>query len=142
MRGRTFVLDTSALLALIENEEGAERVEFLFREEEVLVPFLSLLEVHYITQQERGLDEAARRVALIKELSGKILWRVDEPLVLTASRFKAGYKVSLADAMIAAFAHRHDATLVHKDPEYEALSEEGLEMEALPFKPGRKNRSV
>lgn len=60
MKNRTFVLDTSALLALIENEEGAERVESLFREERVLVPFLSLLEVHYVTLQERGQDEAAR----------------------------------------------------------------------------------
>lgn len=140
MENRTFVLDTSALLALIENEEGAERVESLFREERVLVPFLSLLEVHYVTLQERGQDEAARRIALIKELSGKILWQADESLALTASRFKAGHRVSLADAMIAAFAHRHGAVLVHKDPEYEALAEEGLEMEALPYKAGRKGR--
>jgi predicted nucleic acid-binding protein len=35
--------------------------------------------------------------------------------------------------MIAAFAQRENAVLVHKDPEYEALSEE-VELEALPYK--------
>jgi predicted nucleic acid-binding protein len=125
-------------LALIENEEGAERVESLIRDEVTLVPFLSILELHYITLQERGQAEADRRYALLKQLPCKILWHLDEPLVLTASRFKAGHKISLADAMISAFAHRHGAVLVHKDPEYEALAEEELELEALPYKAGRK----
>lgn len=130
---KSYVLDTSALLALIENEEGAGRVESILREEKVVLPCLVLLEVHYITRQERGQGEADRRYALLKQLSCEILWQLDEPTLLTASRFKAGHRLSLADAMIAAVAQRQQAALVHKDPEYEALSDE-VELEALPYK--------
>ena len=35
--------------------------------------------------------------------------------------------------MIAAFAQRQQAVLVHKDPEYDVLAEE-VELEALPYK--------
>jgi predicted nucleic acid-binding protein len=130
---KSYVLDSSAMLAFIENEEGASRVESILQVEKVFLPFLVLLEVHYITRQERGQGEADRRYALLKQLSCEILWQFDEPTLLTASRFKAGHRLSLADAMIAAVAQRQQATLVHKDPEYEALSEE-LELEALPYK--------
>jgi ribonuclease VapC len=130
---KSYVLDSSALLALIEDEDGADRVESILREERVLLPSLALLEVHYITRQERGQGEADRRYALLKQLPCEILWQLDEPTLLTASRFKAGHRLSLADAIIAAFAQRQKATLVHKDPEYEALAEE-VELEALPYK--------
>lgn len=133
MERKRYVLDTSALLALIENEEGADRVERILREESVFLPSLALLEVHYVTRQERGQGEADRRYALLRQLPCEILWSLDEPTLLTASRFKAGHRLSLADAMIAAFAQRQRSVLVHKDPEYEALAEE-VELEALPYK--------
>ena len=53
--------------------------------------------------------------------------------MLTAGRLKADHRVSLADAVIAAFAIRRAAVLMHKDPEFEALT--GLlPMESLPYK--------
>ena len=42
--------------------------------------------------------------------------------LLAAARIKAGHKLSVADAWIAATAERLDATLVHKDPEFEPLA--------------------
>jgi predicted nucleic acid-binding protein len=130
---KSYLLDSSALLALIENEDGADRIASILREERALLPFLALLEVHYVTLQERGQGEADRRYTLLRQLPCEILWQIDEPTLLTASRFKAGHRLSLADAMIAAFAHRQQATLVHKDPEYEALAEQ-VDLEALPYK--------
>jgi predicted nucleic acid-binding protein len=59
---------------------------------------------------------------MLKELPVTLIWEVDEPTMLTAGRFKATYRLSLADALIAAFAARQAAILVHKDPEYEALA--------------------
>jgi predicted nucleic acid-binding protein len=72
-----YLLDTSALLTLIENEEGAERVEYVLRHCEVLLPWLGLLEVYYITQQEQVQAEADRRYALIQRLSVTILGNVE-----------------------------------------------------------------
>jgi predicted nucleic acid-binding protein len=70
----------------------------------------------------------------MKQLPCEILSHFDEPVLLTASRFKSSHRVSLADAIIAAFARRQEAVLIHKDPEYEELAAE-LELEALPYKP-------
>jgi predicted nucleic acid-binding protein len=133
MDRKTYLLDTSAIFTLIEDESGSERVEEVLRKEQVFLPFLALMEVHYISRQELGAGEADRRYALMKQLPCKILWQVDEPTVLTAARFKASYRLSLADALIAAFAQRQGAVLLHKDPEFEALLEQ-VELEALPYK--------
>jgi len=133
---RHFVLDSSAVLALIENEAGADRVEQAIREEPVLIPWLVLMEVYYISQQEEGEAEAARRHQLLKELPADILWQVDEEVVLTAARFKASFRLSLADALIAAYANQNAAILLHKDPEYEPLAAQ-IALEALPYKPIR-----
>ena len=128
-----YLLDTSAILTLLEDEEGAQRVETLLRREEVLFPFLALLETYYITLQEHTEDVADQRYALLKQLPKEILWSVDEPTLLTAGRLKAAHRLSLADALIAAFAVQHQAILVHKDPEMAALKD-AVEMEFLPYK--------
>ena len=130
---RRYLLDTSALLTLIEDEDGAERVEQVLIGKNALLPWPALLEVYYVSRQECGEAEADRRYALIKQLDATILWHMDEPTLLTAGRLKAAYRVSLADAMIAAFALLQDAVLIHKDPEYEALAEQ-VRLEALPYK--------
>jgi predicted nucleic acid-binding protein len=130
---RPWLLDTSALLSYIEDEAGADRVEQALKQPTTLVPWPVLLETHYITLQEEGQAEADRRIALIKQLNVKILWDMDESTLLTAARLKAERRVSLADAIIAAFGIRGGAVLMHKDPEFDALT--GLlPMEALPYK--------
>ena len=128
-----YLLDSSALFTLIENEAGAERVEEVLRETVVFIPWLCLVEVHYVTQQERGVEEANRRYAFLKALSTTILWEGDEALLLRAARFKASHRLSLADTVIAAYAVERDATLIHKDPEYEVLTGE-VKLEPLPYK--------
>jgi len=128
-----YLLDTSALLTLIEDEEGADRVEQVVRRGGTLLPWPVLLEAYYISQQEQSQAEAEHRYALIKQLKVNILWHMDEPTLLTAARLKAEHHVSLADAMIAAFAIQQGAILVHKDPEFETLT--GLlPMDPLPYK--------
>jgi len=63
----------------------------------------------------------------------QVEWCADEATVLTAGRMKARNAVSLADALIAAFAKQRGAVLVHKDSEYESLAGE-VELEPLPYK--------
>ena len=129
-----YLLDTSALLSFIEDEAGADRVEQVLKQATTLIPWPVLLETYYITSQEAGQAEADQRIALIKQLNVKILWDMDESTLLTAAKLKAKHRISLADAIIAAFAIRRGAVLMHKDPEFAALA--GLlPMEALPFKP-------
>jgi predicted nucleic acid-binding protein len=128
-----YLLDTSALQTFIEDEDGSDRVEELLKGTRILLPWPVLMETYYITLQKKGRAEADRRYALIRQLQADILWAMDEPILLTAARLKAEHHVSLADAVVAAFAIRNNAVLIHKDPEFEALT--GLlPMEALPYK--------
>jgi ribonuclease VapC len=133
MNDGRFLLDTSALLTLIEDEIGAERVEQVLTQGQVWLPWLVLLEATYIIRQEQGEAEAEHRYALMKQLPATILWEMDEPTLLTAARLKADYRLSLADAIIAALAIQQNTILLHKDPEFAAIASQ-VSLEALPYK--------
>ncbi len=132
-----YVLDTSAIFSFTDQEEGAVEVERILELAgkdrcRVEISSASLMEVYYTTLQETGEDEASQVVALIK--SWPVHWVYpDEKTLLLAGRIKAFHRLSFADAQIAATAHRAGATLVHKDPELMALSDE-IDLLALPFK--------
>jgi predicted nucleic acid-binding protein len=128
-----YLLDTSAIMALMEDEGGADRVEEVLRRSEVIIPFPVLLETYYISLQEQSEAVADERYALLRHLSVTEIWSVDEPALLTAARLKVRFRVSFADALIAAFAVRSHAVLVHKDPELEVLADR-VRQEPLPYK--------
>jgi len=128
-----YLFDTSAWFTLLEDEEGADQVERLLKNERIVVPFIVLLEIYYISLQEKGIETADKRYATIKSLDLEILWEIDEPTLMLAGYFKAKYRVSLADAIIAAFTKKEGAILVHKDPEYEMLKRE-IKQIVLPYK--------
>lgn len=130
---KIFVLDTSAWLTLIEDEQGAERVEAVLTHNHCYLPFPVLMEVYYISLQEQGQEVADKRYAMMLHSGAEVLWNIDEPLLLTAARLKAKHRISLGDALIAAFAARHSAILLHKDPEYDQISNQVI-LEALPYK--------
>jgi predicted nucleic acid-binding protein len=127
------VLDSSAIFSLIEEEEGAARVAEIIREGGAILPFVVLLEVAYVSQQELGVEEASRRYSLMRQFPCELIWEVDEPTLVAAADFKARHGISLADALIAAYAQTLDAVLLHKDPELESLADD-LALEALPYK--------
>ena len=140
MNDSIYLLDTSALMAWLEDEDGADRVEALLLNEPVLIPFVALLEVYYITLQERGESVATQRHKTLKRTPADVLWEMDEPTLLIAARFKAGHRISFADAIVAGFAASRNAVLVHKDPEFEPLTGHML-LEALPYKTQRSLRA-
>lgn len=127
-----YLLDTSAVLTLIEDEPGAERVEELLRAGVVLLPFVAGLETYYVTLSEHGSGEADRRLFLLRQLPAQWLDTVDDNVLVTAGRFKANYRLSFAGCLVAALAAAAGAVLVHKDPEYNALV--ALRQEHLPYK--------
>ena len=133
MAGKLFVLDTSAIIAFIEREAGAERVRDILLKNQVILPWLCILETLYISQRELGEEEALTRYALLKRLNATIIWDADEALLLNAARIKATHSLSLADSVIAAMTIQHKAILLHKDPEYVSL-QDTVEMEILPYK--------
>lgn len=132
-----YVLDTSAILAFLGGERGADTVERLLRGSragrvEMLACAISLMEVFYTAMRKKGEDEAVRLLALVKAWPLEWVYP-DEKVLLQAGRLKASYRLSVADALVAAVAKMHQARLVHKDPELEALGGQ-IELTRLPVK--------
>ena len=75
-------------------------------------------------------------IIIYSHILHSLLWSMDEPILLIAARFKASYRVSFADAIIAAYAAYYHAVLLHKDPQFEALTSE-IDLETLPYKAAR-----
>ena len=140
-----FVLDTSAILAVLSDEPGAERVTDLLSEsaraaeaaldgDRALLPFMALMELEYLTRRRFGAEEARRVLQLVRSwpvvlVDSDARWRHE------AARVKSSTPLSVADAWISSLALLHDAILVHKDPELDAV--DGLRAERLPFKEQR-----
>lgn len=123
--GETYILDTSAILTFIEDEDGSDVVnELLIKAEKgklrIWLAFVSITEVFYITLQERDETEALRRIGLIQSLAVQVK-ESNEDINLKAGHFKAHNRISLADAYIAAVCVLNNWILVHKDPEFEKL---------------------
>ena len=131
-----YLLDTSALLSLRDDEPGADRVSRLLDEALTGGPvcygcFITLMEVFYRVWKDEG--EVSGREAYADCLNLPIRWVHESPALLErAASVKATHRLSLADAWIAATALEQDAILVHKDPEFEGFI--GLQQELLPYK--------
>ena len=125
MEGR-WLLDTSALLALRDNEAGAERVAALLRrastgQGQVLACFMSRMEV--LDRVWKDEDERRARLADAQLQSLPLVWvAASDRLLEQAAELKACHALSVADAWIAAAARQEGAVLVHKDPEFQAIS--------------------
>jgi predicted nucleic acid-binding protein len=131
-----YLLDTSALIALRDNEAGADAVASLLYDSlhsvdtECFGCFISQMELLYRVWQDEG--ESAGRLAY-EQCRALPIARVfpDQSLLEKAAEVKATLSLSLADAWIAATAISLDATLVHKDPEFEPVN---CPQQRLPYK--------
>ena len=132
---KRYVLDTSALLTLRDDEPGADRVAEVLHQAakgkaRCYGCFISLMEVLYRVWRDEG--EVKGRLAYQQCLALPMEWvRDTDALLLKAAELKALHPLSLADAWIAACALEQGAVLMHKDPEFQALP---VEQEVLPLK--------
>ena len=116
------VFDTSAILALRGDEEGAERVQRLLDEADeglatVLLSFMTRMELLYVVRREEGEEAALAALRLVDAFP--VDWvTCDADILDRSARIKSEGKLSVADAWIAATAVERDATLVHCDPEF------------------------
>ena len=120
-----YVLDTSALLALRDNESGADEVANVLYQArqgkaECFACFMSLMEVFYRVWKDES--ELEGRLAYQQCLALPIVWIHEQASLLEkAAEVKATQQLSLADAWIVATALLQGAELMHKDPEFAKL---------------------
>lgn len=121
-----FVLDTFALLAYLQDEAGASRVESLLVKAakgncRLFVSIINLGEMLYITERRGGVSKAQDALALIRQLPIEIL-PADEQSVFSAAHIKAGHALSYADAFSVAVAIQKDAVILTSDPEFDSVA--------------------
>ena len=128
---KIYVLDACALIAFLDDEEGAACVEDLLIQAQndeclLLMHYVNLGEVYYYVYRQEGEDLANSVYAAITGLSIHFVG-ISEPQLLTASRIKATHRIPYADAFATALCVLENATLVTADHhDFEPLEKEGL----------------
>ncbi len=120
-----FVLDSFALLAYLQDEGAAARIEKLLDNagKEKCRLFLSMInlgELLYITERRGGVVKAQDALALIRQLPIEIV-PVDEQVIFAAAHIKANHAISYADCFAVAAAVQENATIVTGDPEFQSV---------------------
>lgn len=132
---KRFLLDTSAILTLRDDEAGADRVAQVLTlatqgKARCYGCFITLMEVLYRVWRDE--DQAAGQLAYQQCMALPIEWLSNsDALLVKAAQYKAIYPLSVADAWIAACASEQGAVLLHKDPEFKPLP---VAQELLPLK--------
>ena len=122
---KRFLLDTSALLTLRDDEAGADRVAEVLNlatsgKAKCYGCFITLMEVYYRVWRDE--DKEAGQLAYQQCLALPVEWMLNsETLLVRSAEYKAMYPLSIAGAWIAACAAEQGAVLLHKDPEFKPL---------------------
>ncbi|MBI2939302.1 MAG: type II toxin-antitoxin system VapC family toxin [Chloroflexi bacterium] len=122
----SYVLDSFAVISLLRQQPGGERVRELLRQAAaggatLRLSAINVGEVVYIEQRSKGtagvqafLAELRRAPVIVEDAS----WE----RILAAAHVKGQYPVSYADAFAIALAEEHGATLVTGDPEFRVVA--------------------
>ncbi len=125
---RATVFDSYAVLALFFHETGAEQVTELLQEAAVadrpiLITAMNWAEVLYRVAREQGDAGVADAKRFERTMPLEVV-SADRDLAELAAEYKAGHKMSLADAFAAALAKQKKATLMTGDPEFTEVESE------------------
>jgi predicted nucleic acid-binding protein len=121
------------MIAYLYDEQGADTVEeVLDSRQEVLAPFMAIMEVRYKLIRDFGVDRGSRFLDVLSGWPMRVVESTPD-WGQAAADVKVPGNVSVADAWVAALALLEDATLVHRDPEFDAFTD--LKVVRLPYKP-------
>ncbi len=123
---KTYVLDASAVLDLLENGPGAERVEQILvgaqaHPNTVLISVMNWGEVFYNVWQHHGEEAARKAMADISRLPLEVI-PVEQEQALKAGEIKALHKLSFVDCIAGALAELRNSILVTADRDFQKLS--------------------
>lgn len=133
-----FLFDTSAILAHHLEEEGWEQVENLFlkQEQAILICAVSLVELNSrLLELGENTNDRQRILKEYRKFFADVV-TVDESIAHLAIELResASARLPLADSLIAACAKQREATLIHRDPHFRAISPNELKQIELPPK--------
>jgi len=121
MRNSRYLLDTKALIAFFNDEEGADFVERILAKVDSnradgYISAITLTEIYYIYSRRVGEDIAKERVEQLKLSNLKIV-PINEEVAVEAGVYKLK-AIPIADAIIAASAKHVGAKVVTDDEHF------------------------
>ena len=131
----SYILDACALIALLQDEVGADKVAVAMNaaykgEATITMNKLNLLEVYYDSYRSRGKEQADMMVSELKKRPVNINSEISDEVFKEAGRLKATYKISLADAVALAEASVSGGILLTADHhEFDVIEKQ----EKIPF---------
>jgi predicted nucleic acid-binding protein len=126
-----YVLDACAMLAVLSNEPGADKVVAIYKkaatgEAALVMNKLNLLEVYYGLFREYGKERADMFFEEVKQSPITINHKISDELFMEAGRLKASHKISLADSIALAEAAISGGVLLTADHrEFDAIDKDG-----------------
>ena len=125
---KRYVFDSYALLAFLEDEPGAAKVEKSLREvmagtAEGFLCVVNWGEIYYTIIREQGEAVAAQIAAYLEQYPLQMV-TADLELTRAAARFKGKYRIAFADCFAAALAMQREAVVLTGDPEFKLLLKE------------------
>jgi predicted nucleic acid-binding protein len=121
------LLDSFALLAYLNHEEGFEKVRRVLADAQksslpVLMNEMNVAETYYIVYRKRGPDPADYFLGPI--LAGLPISVISNNFdaVISAAKIKARYALSFADCFAVATAQRENAVVLTGDPEFKNVA--------------------
>ena len=122
-----YILDTSAVLAWWQREDGREDVGRILQgvaigQDDVFISFMTVFESYYVTVRRAGSSEASNIYYFLQALPFERV-AVGGNLAMDAGNLKVRYNLGVADAWIGATTMLVQGTLVHKDPDFDQVQE-------------------
>jgi PIN domain nuclease of toxin-antitoxin system len=114
---KSVVLDSYALIAYLNKEQGYDKVSEIF---DALMCVVNMGEVYYHALRVGGEHKARLVLEIVKALPIDLV-EANINLTLQAAEYKAFNKISYADAYAAALAKMKKAQLVTGDKEFKSL---------------------
>lgn len=113
------VVDSSGWLEYFADADNADFFAGpIIDTDALIVPAISLFEVFKRILQQRGENDALQAIALMHQ--GRVI-PMDAEIALSAAKLSVENQLPLADSVILATAHRHEATLWTQDRDFEGL---------------------
>ena len=133
---RKRLLDSYALLAYLNKEDGFEKVRNVLANAQktvfpVLMNELNVGETYYILYRKRGMEQAEYFLDTVLAGLPISLISNDFTAVVSASKIKARYPLSVADCFVVATAQRENAVILTGDPEFKNV-EKLVKIDWLP----------
>lgn len=121
----TVVLDSHAIMVLLQDETGASRVvDHLERAQDgrcrVVLLSVSLGEVAAAVERRSGMKAAQVALSAVDQLPVEIL-PTDRRVALRGGHLKAVHGLHYMDALVAALAQLEQGTVLTGDPDYRAV---------------------